>query len=342
MNDGLTLEQRYRRALRLLPAYYRAQWEEDMVAAFMESSLAGDQDEDEYITEFGSPSWPELASVASLAARLYLGGAGAPGRYFARGQAVRNAVLAVMLIHALRGIGRLVALASSRGLIGWLPPPASVQGGIWPTVWYIVGDLWIVSFFALVLGHFRIARAIAALAIVPGLAALLESQLGGTTQPLYEAWAYWVLLCLVPVLAMAAFHQDAPPVAHRPWLLALPVSWLLVPLPVLVLDAAGRSAWVPDFPGLCCLLAAVACLAHTPRAASRKNTGSGAWSLALMLLAVVAAAFRVVSLAGYPMDPHLVQVGLGELAILLVAAALVAPDAARAAGSPSPQRLRLG
>ena len=42
MNADLDLEQRYRRVLRLLPGYYRARWEQDMVAAFLDSSLTGD------------------------------------------------------------------------------------------------------------------------------------------------------------------------------------------------------------------------------------------------------------------------------------------------------------
>jgi hypothetical protein len=49
-----------------------------------------------------------------------------------------------------------------------------------------------------------------------------------------------------------------------------------------------------------------------------------------MLLAGVAGAWRIVSLGSYVHDPHLIKVGLAELLILLAAAALVAPDAARA------------
>jgi hypothetical protein len=92
--DGPDLEDRYRQVLRLLPGYYRGQWEEDMVAALLDSRMTGDKDDDEYTFEFGRPAWPEVASVAALAARLYLGGAGTPRRYFAWGQAVRGAVLA--------------------------------------------------------------------------------------------------------------------------------------------------------------------------------------------------------------------------------------------------------
>ena len=122
------LERRYRRVLRLLPGYYRRQWEEDMVAAFLDSALTGDPDEDEFITEYGRPDWPEVASVACLAARLYLGGAGTPRRYFAWGQAVRGTVLAVTLAHAVRGLGQLVLLGGSRYQIGWLlPQPAAAR-----------------------------------------------------------------------------------------------------------------------------------------------------------------------------------------------------------------------
>ena len=64
MSVGVGLERRCRRVLRLLPGYYRDKWEEDMVAAFLDSRLTGDPEEDEYIIEFGrrpgrrSPAWP--------------------------------------------------------------------------------------------------------------------------------------------------------------------------------------------------------------------------------------------------------------------------------------------
>jgi len=117
MNGGLDLEQRYRRVLRLLPGYYRDKWEEDMVAAFLDSWLTGDPEVDEAVMKFCRPAWQEIASVAGLAARLYLGGAGAPRRYFAWGQAVRRAVLAVTLVHAAVGVKHTRAP-------GLGPPPA--------------------------------------------------------------------------------------------------------------------------------------------------------------------------------------------------------------------------
>ena len=77
MSGDLDLEQRYRRVLRLLPGYHRANWVQDMVAALLESSPTDDPEEDEYIIEFGKPRWPEVTGVAGLAAP------GRCGRYFA-------------------------------------------------------------------------------------------------------------------------------------------------------------------------------------------------------------------------------------------------------------------
>jgi hypothetical protein len=41
------LERRCRRVLRLLPGWYRQEWEQDMVAAFLDGWLAGDPEDDE-------------------------------------------------------------------------------------------------------------------------------------------------------------------------------------------------------------------------------------------------------------------------------------------------------
>jgi hypothetical protein len=339
--SGLGLEQRYRRVLRLLPGYYRDKWEEDMVAAFLDSWLTGDSEVDVAVLEFCRPSLGEVASVAGLAARLYLGGAGTPRRYFAWGQAVRRAVLAVMLVHAVLGLNVLVRTAWSRRLFGLPAPPASLvtawPGGVWPAVFHLVNVAWIVVFVTLALGHYRTARVLAVLAIVPGLVALLQAQFTGIMPAPFGPWAWWVLLNLAPVLAMAAFHSGAPPAARWPWLLALPAGYLLVIVPLLVAQATGNLAWVPDFSGQCCLLVALACLAQTPRAWSRQADRTGLWSLTLALLAAIAGAYRIATLTDYLHDPHLITVSLAELVILVTAAALVAPDAARAqTATPAP------
>jgi hypothetical protein len=328
------LERRYRRVLRLLPGWYRAQWEQDMVAAFLDSRLAGDPQADEYITRAARPGWAEVASVAGLAVRLHLGGPGTQRRR-AWGQAIRRAVLAVMLVHAVLAVDVLVSLAWSRRLAGWLHVlPASLvavsPGSVWAPVYYLVSVAWIVIFVTLALGRYRTARVLAALAIVPGLVALVQGQLTGIMPAPFGPWVFWAVLGLAPVLAMTGFRSGARPAARRPWLLALPAGYLLVYGPLLALQATGNSAWRPDFSGLCCILVSLACLAHAPRAWSRQAAGTGPWSLTLALLAGVAGTYRIVSLTGYLNDPHLIAVSLAELLILLAAVALVAPDAVRA------------
>ena len=335
------LERRYRRVLRLLPRYYREQWEQDMIGAFLDGWLTGDPESDEYTSRVAWPGWAEVTSVAGLAARLYLGGTGAPRRYFAWGQAVRRAVLAVLLVHAVLAADILVFLERGRRLVGWLPPPPAslviAPGGGWDMAYYLVSVAWIAIFVTLALGHYRTARVLAALAIVPGLAALIQAQLTGIMPAPFAAWPFWVLIDLAPVLAMTAFHRNAPPAAPLPWLLALPAGYFLVYGPLLALQATGNSDWLPDFPGLCCILVSLACLAHAPRAWSRQAGGTGPWSLTLVLLAAVAGAYRIVTLTGYLHDPHLITVSLTELLIVLAVVVLVAPDAARAqTAAPAP------
>jgi hypothetical protein len=250
-------------------------------------------------------------------------------------------VIAVTLVHALLAVNVLVFLVWSRRLVGWLPaPPASLvvaPGGVWDMVYHLVCLAWIVIFLTLALGHYRTARVLAALAIVPGPVALLQAQFTGIMPAPFGPWAFWVLVDLAPVLAMTAIHPDAPPDAPGPWLLALPAGYVLVYGPLLALQVTGNSAWLPDFSGLCCILVSLACLAQAPRTWSRQTAGSGVWSLTLVLLAAVAGAFRIVTLTDYLHDPHLINVSLAELLIMLTALALVAPDAACAqTATPAP------
>jgi hypothetical protein len=333
------LERRYRRVLRLLPCWYRQQWEDDMLAAFLDSWLTGDPEVDGPVLEFCKPDWAEVASVAGLAVRLYLGGAGTPRRSFAWGQAVRNAVLALMLMHAVVAVNALVFSSWGRRLLGFPALPVSIgtasAGDIWHAMWYLVNFAWIVVFATLTRERYRTARVIATLAIVPGLVALLRVQLAGTLALPFGNWAFWSLLSLLPVLAMAAFHRDAPPPARGRWLLSLPAGYLLVYMPLLALQTTGNSAWLPDFSGLCCIVVSVACLVHIPLIRLRRGAGTGVWSLTLVVLAAVAGAYRLASLGDYVHDPHLIAVSLAETLILLLAVALVAPDAARAQAATS-------
>jgi hypothetical protein len=326
------LERRYRRVLRMLPGWYRRQWEQDMVAAFLDSWLTGDPEADKYIRKAAGPSAAEVASVASLAVRLHLGGPGTARRY-AWGQAVRRAVIAMLLVHAVLAVDVLVFLVWSRALTGWLPaPPGSLviaPVGFWALMYCLANVAWIVAFLSLAFGDYRTGRVLAALALVPGLIALVVSEFTGFFPAPFGSWAFWVLFDLAPVLAMAAFRRDTKPAVPRRALLALPAGYLLVYGPLITLQLTGNTAWLPDFPGLCCILVTLACVVHLPRARSRQVPGTGEWSLAFLLLAGIAGANRIITLTGYLHDPHLTAVSLAELLIMLVAAALVAPDAAR-------------
>jgi hypothetical protein len=251
--------------------------------------------------------------VAGLATRLYLGGACPPRRYFTQGQAVRDAVLVVTLARATQALGSFAVLAWEHRMFGLPAPPAQLMAGswdgIWAATWYVVGYAWIVAYIALVLGYYRTARVTAVLAIGPDLVYLLH----------YPGWwTWWILFDLVPVLAMAAFHADAPPVTRRTWLSALPISFVLVAVPVIALQASGDASWL-DRPGLYCILVTIACLAHALSARSRRSDGSREWSLALILLAAVTGSYQIVALVD---DPHLPTAGVAEL--LVLAAAVVA------------------
>src|SRR5580693_4246751 len=123
------LERRYRWVLRLLPRYYREQWEQDMIGAFLDGWLTGDPETDEYISRVAWPGWAEVTSVA--------------------GQAVRRAVLAVLLLHAVLAAEILVFLEWGRRLVGWLPPPPAslviAPGGVWDMAYYLVNVAWIAT-----------------------------------------------------------------------------------------------------------------------------------------------------------------------------------------------------
>jgi hypothetical protein len=336
------LELRYRWWLRLLPGDYRDRWEEDMVAAFLDSKKTGDPGKDTFIAESGHPDWREEASVVALAIRLRLGGGQAPPRYVAWGQAVRSAVLIVILARVMMDARAVLFVAWAHRLISWpSAPPAHLNLilGIWPPMWYAVHCAWLAVYLGLVLGYRRAARLIAVLAAAADLTYLAASLLSAS-----EPWAYWLLLDLAPVLAMAAFHRDAPPVPRRPWLAVLPAGLVLAAVPPFVIQVTDSAMALRDPAGLFCILIAAAGLLRLLLAWSGRTKHGSPWSLTLTLLAAVTGAYRIASISDYWHDPHLIRVSLVELLILAAAAALVVPDAARtqAATPVPPAHLRQG
>ena len=148
------LERRYRALLRMLPADYRAAWEDEMVATFLESTARDDPEEAEFAADFGRPSWPEVASVLALAVRLRLGGTGAGPRRRACGDAVRLVALMGLLaqaVLAVLGLGTLLWLAGK--LPGTPPPPQpDLQPGRWEALRVLLECAAVPAYVALPVG----------------------------------------------------------------------------------------------------------------------------------------------------------------------------------------------
>jgi hypothetical protein len=306
------LEQRYRRVLGLLPAAYRDLWEEEMVAAFLESLDTADAEAAQYAADFGRPSWPEVASVAALAMRLRLGtlglyrrGAGAPPRAAVWGQAVRLAALVGMLANAVAatiGLGSALWLA---GKLWWLPaPPAdgapATLSGTWQAVLTIAGFLWLPAYVGLLLGYLGVARLLAALAVLPKAAAASLATVhlvGGAAAFVLTIWCNLLLEVLL-VVALAAFGPQAPPPRRQPWLGALAVGLAAVAGASLL--ARPASHWLLlDWPGLCCVALVGATLVHLAAPAWGRTRRTPSWTLALALLALAVLGLRVASLLDY-------------------------------------------
>ncbi|HEX8860328.1 MAG TPA: hypothetical protein VGC06_14805, partial [Actinomycetes bacterium] len=323
------LEQRYRRVLRLLPAAYRAAWEEEMVAAFLESRDSDDAETAEYTADFGRPSWAEVASVAVLALRLRLeplglrlpGGA-PPPRALAWGQAIRLFVLAGLLAHA---VVATVALCSALWLaadLWWLPaPPADWPFGTPTSAWQAVmttgGFLWLPAYVGVLLGHLGVARLLAAAAVLPEAASAIRAAadlIGGAAPFLLTTWCS-LLLQVVLVLGLATLDPVAPS-RRRLWLLA-PLAGVASIAGLSLLARLGAGQWLLlDWPGVCCLALVGAALVHLAAPAVQRARAP-AWTLALALLAAAVLGLRASSL----LDWGLAVAGRQGLVVLAQGAA---------------------
>lgn len=311
------LEDRYRSMLRLLPASYRLVWEEEMVATFLESVAVDDPEEAEYLADFGRPSWSEVASVVMLAVRLRLGGASAPPDSFAWGEAVRRVALIGLLIAVVTlapmGVANTLWVA---GMIPWLPPPDEVVAGslTWQhVVWSLVGLVGVAAYVALVFGRRRAGQLLVLLAFVPFAAEAIVITADSLTQPGPEGALMAVvqlvqglgslLIPAVLLLAVAAFHRDAPQLPRRPWLVALAVVIVVSPILPFVSLTQARTSDAPDLwwllldPASFWSFALVAAaIVHLAGRALGRASRAPVWPLAMALLAPVVLAARVLSL----------------------------------------------
>jgi hypothetical protein len=162
--------------------------------------------------------------------------------------------------------------------------------------------MWIFAYLALVLRFLRAARVLAVAAVVAaGLYALVDLVRPGHPFAMTR-WLELLLEALV-VLALAAFHRDAPPVRRRQWLAALPVGTALVAAGLywpLISQGFGPDGdplahvqlALVDWPGVCCLALLGAALVALVRPVP-------SWSLALAMVAPAVFGLRAFTLLDY-------------------------------------------
>jgi hypothetical protein len=326
------LEERYRRVLRLLPAAYRARWEEEMVDTFMLTTLPADLDPEqaEFAADYGRPSWPETWSVLTLAVRLRLGADESAGRSVAYGGALRLVALLGLLLLAAPIAYQTAGLL---WVIHHLGQPDYAAPDWWQRLGMATGLLWAAAYLTLVTGIRRTGRVLAVLALALSLLSTLHNLLRGAST-WYAVWnVYSGLLRALPVAALIAFHPTAPAVRSRPWLIALPVA-TVASTALIMFDVVFNTIYL-DLPGLddTLILASIGGYLLARRTGHVARTAD--WPLALAILAAANLALRVITLYGYRQDlqyagmPHvLFAIGTAQT-VLLVAAVLVLVPLAR-------------
>lgn len=214
------LEARYRTVLRLLPAHYRREGEDEMVETYLWDVDRDTQDQ-------SRPTAGEVVSLAALALRSRLAATGAPRPYALLGSAVRHfALFAVLLQAAAAIVDRVLALtwATTHGTRQWDMFLSGFTGQGVPTGVVEVAQrtlplLWTVGFFALVHDRRRLARTAVLLAALPTLWPLVGPLVSDLLPP--DPWfaTATALFAWLSALALCtAYHRDAP-AASLGWLL---------------------------------------------------------------------------------------------------------------------------
>ena len=282
------LEQRYRRALTLLPAPYREVWADDMVETFLEGAYASQPDDPEGV-DGSRPRLSELASIAALAIRLRLGGVEAPARPRLWGDAVRLA--------ALIGLWGQATLCLASGLFtSWiaLRGPGTVAGfpiaipSRWETLPRLFEVAWVPAFVLVLYGQPRWGRALA----VTGVAAQLVA-IGAVVARGAQPSSYGLVLLavsLATVAALSAYQPSTPLPAARPWLSIFAVTVPAV-LGVSLLPSDGVRPYVD--------VATLWCAGFVIVALVRRRRPDPVWALALALVAVAVIALRLTMTEGW-------------------------------------------
>jgi hypothetical protein len=332
------LESRYRRLLRLLPERYRDAWAEDMVTALLDArGVDGSGSDQDLLAGVGRLGPGEVASVVSLAVRVRLGAHGASADQVLWGGAVRRFALLGLLVAAAGSLApALWELTHGRWLTLFPVYADWLLAGPWRSVLGAAPLLWVPAFLALVAGHRRLGTALAVLALVPDtLRAVLEVQTFPSVAP---TRLLVLVLHVLPVLALVAFHDRAPRPAARPWLTALAITSAALLVPAWTTDrwpdpvgARWLTSVLLDWAGVWALVAATTGLVHLRARASGHPFGRPVWTLALALACAAATLQRAVFVAdlvrgsnGFSGYRSLLVSGLVELALVTGVAVVLA------------------
>jgi hypothetical protein len=318
------IEERYRRALRILPASYRSRWEEDMVATFLDSAYAANPDDPEGV-ELASPSRSELASIAALAVRLRLGGTEAPPRSFAWGEAVRKVALAGLLAHAMAAIaGPLIAILIGLETVTAPADAVSPSMNRWQALLVVAPSVWVAAYLLLLSGKWRVARGLAVLALAMAVATNVVGMAIDGPHPVGTR-VYGLMFEALPVLALIAYHPTTPSIARGRWLIALPAGSVVLAAAVVLTQSAVDRDPLLDWAGIWSVALAVATLVWC----GLSTVARLHWSVALAILGIATLGLRVISMASYftyaaPMANRTTLVVVDTTECVIVAVAIVA------------------
>jgi hypothetical protein len=200
------LENRYRRLLRVLPAWYRAEREEEMVGLFLADRT------DDLDLEHGWPGWGETGATVALGVRTRFAASDAPARAVAVGDVVRLVAMLGVLVHgayATRGLMSQVQMT--------LGPVGMPEGGALATdLALLVGSV------AMVAGFRGVTKALFGV-----LSVLYLLRLSQGVGPEVLLGLLWQLPLWLTVLALfAGFHRDAPAPALNRWRWAMTATVL--------------------------------------------------------------------------------------------------------------------
>jgi hypothetical protein len=317
-NGPSRLEARYRRLLRVLPAGYRAVREQEMVDAFVQTSVDANPELADLTLQSGWPGPRESASIVRLALRLRWADPHAPPRYQVRAAGLRVTTLGSLTVLAVTAAQSVLsqvwfALAPTPGTVDG--SPAHILFGADADVWSLVRGwafaLWIPALILGVLGGRRGAGLAMAIAAIPTAVTVIAAA-SGPFVSIFGIGGLALAVVQVAVIGglagMASARADTTVRHQRLWLSAAAVGFvaLAVPLAVARLVPTPRALTalgyvIADTAGHWCgaTVVAVAMLV------GRRSRGTRVGTAALLGLAGLAGAATVLRASMLPIWIHL-------------------------------------